>query len=333
MTPEEITKLGKEGSKAIGKLSELVKQSTLPNVTKRQTKALINDANKKAEFIRSNPDMKVSFEGDTVNIRQLLPSEIVERAELRMLSRAIRQQQNIEKVLDYAYNDLQYAEECSDDELNQDWWNRFENYAEDISIEEMQMIWGKILAGEIMKPNSFSLRTLETLKNISTEEAKIFQKICPLLIESGAILNVSKKTYEIADINYGQLLRLDNAGLIFSSGNIVLTKDVEDRKTTLVFKDYIIKIFFNEDLESINIPVYSLTETGMEISKIINCNTDIDSVIDLVTAFTKTRSNVVKFTCHKLTIIEGKQGYQVEPDYIYLNTSCNDELKHKDNSN
>jgi len=44
----------------------------------------------------------------------------------------------------------------------------------------MQILWGKILAEEVKNPNSFSLRTLSILKNISNTDAKIFQKAVAL---------------------------------------------------------------------------------------------------------------------------------------------------------
>jgi len=54
--------------------------------------------------------------------------------------------------------------------------NRFLNIAEDISDEDMQVIWGRVLAGEIKKPKSFSLRTLEVLRNMSKEEAFLLMR-------------------------------------------------------------------------------------------------------------------------------------------------------------
>ncbi|PZO24321.1 MAG: hypothetical protein DCE86_16775, partial [Flavobacteriaceae bacterium] len=38
----------------------------------------------------------------------------------------------------------------------------------------MQKIWSKILAGEFKSPNSFSLKTLDFLKNLSKDEATLF---------------------------------------------------------------------------------------------------------------------------------------------------------------
>lgn len=49
----------------------------------------------------------------------------------------------------------------------------------------MQELWGRILAGEVKQPKSYSLRTLELIKNLSKKEADTFIKIATLAIQSG----------------------------------------------------------------------------------------------------------------------------------------------------
>src|SRR5690606_25427708 len=82
----------------------------------------------------------------------------------------------------FAADDLRNEQSVTDEPLDEDWKTRFFNIAEDISNEEMQSLWGKILAGEIKQPKSYSLRTLELLKNLSKEEAEVFTKFAQLRI-------------------------------------------------------------------------------------------------------------------------------------------------------
>ena len=53
---------------------------------------------------------------------------------------------------------------------------RFLNIAEEISDKDLQDIWGRILAGEIKRPKSYSLRTLEVMRNMSKDEASLLMK-------------------------------------------------------------------------------------------------------------------------------------------------------------
>lgn len=55
---------------------------------------------------------------------------------------------------------------------------------QDISNDEMQRLWGYILSNEFRKPGLFSLRTLDSVRNISQAEAQIFEKLAGLMFDS-----------------------------------------------------------------------------------------------------------------------------------------------------
>ena len=61
---------------------------------------------------------------------------------------------------------------------------RFFNSIQDIGNEDMQTLWGKILAGEIKNPNTFTLRSLDTLSKITKGEAMLFKNMVPYIINN-----------------------------------------------------------------------------------------------------------------------------------------------------
>lgn len=65
----------------------------------------------------------------------------------------------------------------SDTTFTLDWFVRFFEDAGNISDEQMQELWAKVLAGEIVHPGTFSLRALDVLRNLSREEAEILQTL------------------------------------------------------------------------------------------------------------------------------------------------------------
>ena len=67
--------------------------------------------------------------------------------------------------------------ESDDKKISFDWFMRFFEEARNISDEQVQDLWAKVLAGEIKSPGSFSLRFIETLKTLSKDEAEILQEI------------------------------------------------------------------------------------------------------------------------------------------------------------
>ena len=63
-----------------------------------------------------------------------------------------------------------------------DWTARFFNDIQDVSSEEMQSLWAKVLAGEVEKPGSTSIQTLSILKNLDQATARLFGKLCSICI-------------------------------------------------------------------------------------------------------------------------------------------------------
>ncbi len=88
-----------------------------------------------------------------------------------------KRQSNIGQVLTKAALELE-GKEVADHEPDHDWTARFFNDVQDVSSEEMQQLWGKILAGEVERPGSTSLRTLSILKNLDQPTANTFQRLC-----------------------------------------------------------------------------------------------------------------------------------------------------------
>ncbi len=72
--------------------------------------------------------------------------------------------------------------EVADQEPDHDWTARFFNYIQDVSSEEMQLLWAKVLAGQIEQPGSVSIRALSILRNLDQAGAKLFQTLCSACI-------------------------------------------------------------------------------------------------------------------------------------------------------
>ena len=93
-----------------------------------------------------------------------------------VLARNIQKVENVEEIVSKAKQQFTADEQVPEEPVEQDWMNRFLNIAEEISDKDMQDIWGRILAGEIKKPKSYSLRTLEVMRNMSKDEAMSLMK-------------------------------------------------------------------------------------------------------------------------------------------------------------
>jgi len=199
-----ITKLIEELSKGIGTLYK-------PRSIRNEAEA---EAYRK-ETLAIAEAKKISIEGEA-------KIQLLERAKKRLVYQELTKQENIEEIAEKAIKYLN--EEVSDKPLDSDWRTRFFQKAENISNEEMQEIWAKILANEVSKPNTISFRTLEVVSNLSKKEAELFQIACSLASSKEMIWkNKGQNAFKEYGLDYGKLMILKDAGLIHPNDHLTTT--------------------------------------------------------------------------------------------------------------
>ena len=88
-----------------------------------------------------------------------------------------KRQTNIESVVQQAA--LRLGEkEVQDHPVDHDWTSRFFSDTQDVSSEEMQLLYAGILAGEVERPGSISIKTLSILKDLDRSTAVLFSILC-----------------------------------------------------------------------------------------------------------------------------------------------------------
>jgi hypothetical protein len=120
--------------------------------------------------------------------------EVVEAAIQAWLPGQIRKQLNKGKVVDAAAEQLaeeqpqpaaeeqQAAGAGPAPDLDEDWLNTFERFAEDASTERLQKLWGRVLAGEIKSKGTYSKRTLRFIAELDNQAASSCQEVARHLI-------------------------------------------------------------------------------------------------------------------------------------------------------
>lgn len=172
-----------------------------------------------------------------------------------------------------------------DKQYSFDWFIRYYEASGNISDKEMQLLWAKILAGEIEEPSSYSLRTLDILRNISKEEAECFVKICNASIKSGSekYLIPSNQGYLSKNgIDYSDILMLEEIGLINSGSGIYINDDLEsDTESKLyMYGSLIVKAIASEN-RKFSLRVYPLTNVGNELATLIDRESNEENFLDL----------------------------------------------------
>ena len=114
-----------------------------------------------------------------------LPDQYVEAVTLKSFKRIFGEQLNLDSVLSNTPAQLKgLLDQTSGShgsekkEISDDWLNTFEKAAGEKSSEEMRLLFSKVLAGEIIRPGTYSIRAIQILSSLETEVAKLFQLFC-----------------------------------------------------------------------------------------------------------------------------------------------------------
>ncbi|AYV49249.1 hypothetical protein CFHF_13095 [Caulobacter flavus] len=99
---------------------------------------------------------------------------LVERAAESLLRKEVKRQRNREAIAAKAAEEILADPPKGDAPVDEDWLDLFSSYAERATKDEVQAMWGRILAGEIRSPGNFSRATLRFLAEVETDIAELF---------------------------------------------------------------------------------------------------------------------------------------------------------------
>jgi hypothetical protein len=190
----------------------------------------------------------------------------------RLVADTLRREVHVVKALLAAEvdleNDRQYPPSRKVDE---DWLFRWRDYAGAVSVEELQTLWGRLLAGEIKAPGTFSLRTLEFLRNLSSDEATAVAKLSPFVIADFVLRDDT--ALKAGGITFGYLLAMQQinviAGVEATSLQLMLNSTEEGRFfRPLVSHDRVLLVSAADATREIKLPVYQVTAIGRQVFRL-----------------------------------------------------------------
>ena len=224
----------------------------------------------------------------------LLPEDkqlvIADRVSRRARNEGITKQNNIENIIKKT---VPYcANKDISTKLDYDWLGRYIELAEGISNTTMQDLWAKILAGEILRPGSYSYKTIKLFREMSIFDAKLLAKACSFSVKdlnnkgvriiSGAyqqtsLFNFLNRDREVSldlsklGLSYTDILSLSQNQLIYKqesestslSKGESLTFNYSGQNLSLVSKKSAVSLQF-----------YKFTPIGTELVQLINSKKD-----------------------------------------------------------
>ncbi|MDI7815633.1 DUF2806 domain-containing protein [Clostridioides difficile] len=263
---EPIIKLIDTLRVCIGTLYEPTKIKRIADATAYEIKKLKEATEFNSNIIIKRGDIELTIEKNSLQ----------EDAVISLVEKEVKRQINKDKIISKAIEFIGEKESVSSESVDNDWIFRFFNISQDISNEGMQILWAKILADEVDRPKSYSLRTLETLKNISKEEAELFTRLVKLTfsVQLGKLVPNYNTPLEKRGITLSGLMILSELNLItpeFISKNLIFSIK-KDSESSLVIGN---KELVCKTKEITDIPMIKLTSMGIELSKLIDFDVDI----------------------------------------------------------
>lgn len=274
------------------KKTELVESDTKTNIVSQDNNDSKHNANTNPTSQQQLLSLAKTFaiDGSFLPIEKQMP--IAERASKRERISLQRQQENIEKIITKAigYCDNENAVNRSD----QDWFNSFIELAEGISNKTMQGLWAKILAYEVNKPGSFSLKALKVFREMSIHDAKLFAKACSLACHENKKRNFriitgcsqTPSLFNIFNAHRQEIINLASFGLTYgdilslAENNLIYSQETEtatfSKQQTLSLEFNGIELKITAQKANCVLSFYKFTPAGTELARLINDAPEMD---------------------------------------------------------
>ncbi|AUQ56361.1 MULTISPECIES: DUF2806 domain-containing protein [Phaeobacter] len=199
--------------------------------------------------------------------------DIAQRAMNKLVRKEYRKQVNREAVASAMVEDLRDQASSEENlatgsvpasEVDDDWLNVFERYAEDASSERLQGLWGKVLAGEVRQPGRFSTRTLRFLSEFSQADALLFETFAKSAFGDSAPkkLVAPEDQEDISDRIY-----LEASGLIQGASGLGLEKTLmfNEHGRLFVREGNLVVLLTGEPEKKVQYKAIVLTQLGQEV--------------------------------------------------------------------
>ena len=206
---------------------------------------------------------------------QLLKLQGEDKIAQYVLARNKQKVENVEEIVSKAKQQFAPDEQVSEEPVEKDWMTRFLNIAEEVSDDDMQNIWARVLAGEIKKPKSYSLRTLEVLRNLSKEEAALIMKVSNYQIALDLL-----STEDFA-VSFMDQITLDDIGVICGEQLVRTYKIPSKGKISFELNKQVLINIYAPTGVKIELKGFKMTKAGIEIIGLIQEHNYIGFYTDL----------------------------------------------------
>ena len=250
-----------------------------PYVARQRAKAKLIEAKADADSLRLIADAQadarralLSSDDSAKGTLEITQAQITQRLEFQEHKR----HRNIASAVRDAATELE-GETVADHEPDHDWTARFFEYVQDVSTEDVRIIWSRILAGEVRSPGGVSMHTLSILRNISSRQANLFMEAMRYCIDDFIVKDACLRASDVLrdyDLTFG----FEDLGLFRSPINARPARHISlgrDGTNDYVNADHILILEGGQGSRRLGIEGnVVLKPTAMEIARFCNPKAD-----------------------------------------------------------
>ncbi len=251
--------------------------------------------------LKSKSVASVSGEGSPAPLKLAPPQVPASDGPLRTLAghanaaftyqavRQLRKEINVGKAIAYAADALMEGDvQTPREDPSPDWLERWRENASGVSVEKMQELWGQVLAREVRKPGSMSLRAMEVLKNLESSDAALIERLAPFVVDT-RFVHKSKNAAQ-SWLAFGEALALQELGIIVGVGSVgvalTLTSASDSRfELGVSFGKYALNLIADDPSTELKLVGYKVTNIGREIMALVQFEPNLDYVKEVASVF------------------------------------------------
>lgn len=194
---------------------------------------------------------------------------------------AARSEINATKAILFAEEQLATdAQTPSDRNVDEDWLFSWREHAGKVSTEDLQRLWGSVLAGEVKAPGRYSIRTLEFLKTLSREEAEMISTLARYVVD-GCVARGQQEYLESKGLPFSMLLQMQELGVVSGIEALGLTqsyKSLVEGKflRALISHSKVLIVEHESASKTLEFEIYMLTAIGRQVLGLGSFEPDIE---------------------------------------------------------
>jgi len=201
-------------------------------------------------------------------------------------AQGLKQFINLSKIAVYAEEEAENFEDkenVSDEPVDPDWFSRWRTFAQDVSRDEMQRLWARVLAGEVKNPGTYSIHCMDFLARMSHSDADLISKLAQFVIDDKCIFMKSFDIFKSAGLSFEDLLYLDDIGIlngVITNSGLVTSRSIQthnDRRfiSLRCGRHALLLLTENDAIQKLDLPAYTISIVGKQILSLTSANMNI----------------------------------------------------------